>query len=560
MNNAGDLTPLAPPRAGASWLRRHRLPLVAAGSALAVGAVTASVALALLAKPANTVEKMVPASAEVMVLANLDPSLTQKVNLMRALHRFPQATSDKAITEAIDNAFKATGLSFSGDIQPWLGAEVGISARLNDGSTTTSTTAALYVLSRDDVKAKAALARLRLTDSGKKLQWRDETYNGFTISVGTPSASADKPAAYSYVDHVVVIASSSAALHEVIDTEQGRAPRLTETADFKATMAGLPADRVGLAYVNGRSLVAGIKKQLAKAPAASTPIMGNVTDLDAFVGIGATLSAAGNGLTADLVIKLDQSKLSPATRQALSNPGRPDVVLTWIPKGTDAFVAIGSLNRTIQTLVDASKSDPSIVASTNGVGLTGPGGVLSHLSGDAALEAHIGTSGTPSGAILVGTDDASSLKTFFGKLLALTNSGTGTSTATYHGVVISSIRSPQLGQVGVVPSYAVAGEMGVLGSSLAEVEAVIDAHQGGATIAADATYKAAAGGSLARPASIVYINIGGLLRAARGLPLKSAASGIDQKALASVEPIKALMLTGSSQADRALERLFLLID
>jgi Protein of unknown function (DUF3352) len=560
MNNAGDLTRSALPQVGRSWLRRNRLPLVAAASVLAVGAVTASVALALLAKPANTIDKMVPASADVVVLANLDPSLAQKVNLMRVLHRFPQASTDKAITDAIDKALKGTGLSFSGDIQPWLGAEAGVSARLNYDSTADSTTAVLYALSRNDAKAKAALAKLRSTDAGKKLQWRDETYNGFAISIGTPSASSARPAAYSYVDHVVVIATSGAAIHDVIDTEQGRTPRLTDTADYRATMAALPSDRVGLVYVHGRSLVTGIKKQLAKAPAVSTPIMGNVADLDAFVGIGATLSAAGNGLKADLLIKLDSSKLSPATRQALSNAGRPDAVLTWIPRGTDAFVAVGNLNRTIQTLMDASKSDPSIVASTDAIGLTGPGGILPHLSGAAALEAQVGTSGTPSGAMLLGTDDAPSLKAFFGKLLGLTKSGSGPSTTTYRGVVISSIRSPQLGLAGVVPSYAVVDGMGVLGSSLAEVEAVIDAHQSGETITADSTYKAATGGSLAKPAAIVYVNVGGLLRAVRGLPLKTAGLGIDQKGVASVEPVRALMLTASSQADQAAERLFLLIN
>ena len=314
------------------------------------------------------------------MVANLDPSVAQKLNLLRALHRFPQTNSDRTISDAIDKALKGSGLSYSADIQPWLGAELGVSARLNY-DTTSDSTAVLYATSRDDARARAALLKLRSGDVGKQLQWRDESYDGFQISVGTPVKASDKPAAYSLIDHVVVISNSGGLIHEIIDTEQGRAPRLTDSAGYRATMSDLPSDRLGFAYVNGTSLVTGIKKQLAKAPAASKPVMGNISDLDAFTGIGATLSAAGNGLSADMLLKLDQSKLSAASREALTQAGHPDVVLTWIPRGSDAVVAVGSLRRSIQTVLDSSRSDPSIKGSTDAFGLTGPGGVLSHLTG-----------------------------------------------------------------------------------------------------------------------------------------------------------------------------------
>jgi len=219
MNSAGDLTPTPMPAAGRSWLARHRILLVPAGGALAIGAVTAA-ALLLLAKPANTVEKMVPVSAQIAGFAYLDPSLTQKVNLLRIAHRFPDYQTDKAINTRLDDAFKAAGLSFSGDVQPWLGSEVAFAAQLGEGKTADSP-AALFIASRDDAKAVATLARLRVGTWGKTMQWRDEQYGGVGVAVGSPASTGARGGAYAYVDHDVVIAASDTLIKEIIDTGPG---------------------------------------------------------------------------------------------------------------------------------------------------------------------------------------------------------------------------------------------------------------------------------------------------------------------------------------------------
>src|SRR6202022_286340 len=115
---------------------------------------------------------------------------------------------------------------------------------------------------------------------------------------------------YSIVDHVVVLATSSALIHEIIDTDQGRAPRLVDSSDYKATLAGLPSDRVGLVYVNGKSLVANFKKEMAKTPALGLALK-NMNDVDALQGIGATLSANGNGLVAGLLVRSNEPRMTP---------------------------------------------------------------------------------------------------------------------------------------------------------------------------------------------------------------------------------------------------------
>ena len=528
---------------------------------------------------------MVPATQDVIVVANVDPSVSQKVNLLRAVHSFPDTKTDAAIDAKLDQTFKDSGFTFTGDIKPWLGPQVAVSAKLNLASTK-DIPAAVYIASRDDTKAKAMLAKLRAGKYGTKYTWKDETYNGITISVGTPTDKSQTTAAYSLVDHVVVFATTGAQIHEIIDTDQGRASRLVDSSDFKATLADLPSDRLGYLYVNGKSLVANVKKEMATTPAMALALK-NINDVNALQGIGATLSANGDGMLADLLVKLDQSKLSPATREALAHPGRADTIVSWIPKSSDAFLAITSLNKTIQSLLDQSGNEASVKAGTDAIGLTGPGGVLPHLTGDAGLEVGFASNGIPAGAIVLGTNDAASMNAFFGKLLLLaegaagsgfTGSGAGSSfgstsvlqppashitKTTYRGVAITSWTSPALGSLGagaLSPSYAVLDGMGILASTPGEVKAIIDTHKGGASIAADATYKTASAASLTNPAAIVYFDIARLVDAIRKSPLGSQAGlGSGSTVSANIDPVKAVIITSGSQSDRATERFFVIV-
>jgi len=582
---AGALVPSAP---SPSWFSRYRLPVISAAGAVAMGAIAVGAVL-LLAKPNPTIEKMVPASQDVLVVANLNPSLGQKVNLLRAVHKFPDTSTDAAISKKLDEAFKDTGLSYTNDVQPWLDGEVGVSAKI-DLQNGADSPFAFFATSRDDSKAKAALTKLRTGSTGKKYSWRDDTYNGFSIASGTPKVTSEKPVAYGYVDHVVVIASSAAVIHDIIDTDQGRSARLVDSADFKATMALLPSDRLGMGYVAGKSLVAKVKKQLAAPSTLGLPALKWVDDLNALQGIGGSVSATTTGVAFDLGVKVDASKLSAASRQAMAATGQPDAVLRWIPRSSNGFFAVANIDKSIKTALDQYGTDPSVKASTDAVGLTGPGGILPHLTGDLGLEVEVGNVSNASGAILIGTDNTAAMNAFFGKLLAMarqfssgyapgaSQGGPGSTfgsfttasfetvatvptvpsdkitTTRYRGVVITSWSSPSLS--GFVPSYAAVDRMGILGSSLAEVKAVIDAHINGANITTDATYQAASASSLTHPAGILYVNVTSLLSTVQKL---ASGSSVDTKAMANLSPVRAFMLTGTSQSGSAVERFFVAI-
>ena len=137
--------------------------LIPAAGLVVVGAAAAA-ALVLVLTPRTSVEKMVPASVDVYAVANLDPSVSQKVNLLRAVHRFPDTSTDQKLAQQLDTALKDSGITFTGDIQPWLGAQVALAARIPQGNA--EVPVALFVVSRDDAKAVLrALADLDLAES-----------------------------------------------------------------------------------------------------------------------------------------------------------------------------------------------------------------------------------------------------------------------------------------------------------------------------------------------------------------------------------------------------------
>ena len=135
--------------------------------------------------------------------------------------------------------------------------------------------------------------------------------------------------------------------------------------------------------------------------------------------------------------------------------------------------------------------------------------------------------------------------------------GAGITRTTYRGTVITSWASPSLGEVpGLAPSYAALDGMGILASSPAEIKAVIDAHAGGSNITADSTYQAASAASLTQPAGMMYVNVARVVSALAKLP---ATSKMETKTAAYLAPLKAFMLTATSQTGAALERFFVVI-
>lgn len=576
--------PLAAPAAPSWWSRWHRLVIAAAGTAVVLG--VAATALLVVLKPAPSIERMVPASADLYGFVNLDPSVAQKMELVHTIHRFPDTSTDQKVSDLLDKWLKDSGLSYSRDIQPWLGSGIGFAAKLPGGGTDArDMPSAVLAVSRDDQKAQAFLAKVRTgkftinnrqkpifrnanqpVNPGPDYTWQDKSYDGVAIAVGTPrTQSGLPPVAYAIVDHVVVAANDEALLREVIDAGHGRAPRLVDSAQYKATIAGLPSDRLGVFYANGKSIVGRLKDQLTAPLSSGLGSLRGINDLNAFQGAAVVVSARSDGIAADVAVRVDSSKLSASTRAALSNAGHADRVIGWIPASTDAFFAFGNLKQTIQSFLDQMGTQPSVQQSTDEAGLTGPHGVLPHLTGDFAFEVEIDHAFTPAGAVLIGTDSPAALRTFFAGLLTLATQGSfvqpTTLTSTYRGVGISTVSDPSWGADNLyAPSYAVLDGIGVMASNPAELKAIIDAHKDHAGVDHDATYVEAGRASLSNAGSVFYVAIGRLVDTVQSAPANSPIGGLHiEAANGNLAALKTFIVTSSSSAQGVFERIIVFI-
>jgi hypothetical protein len=158
----------------------------------------------------------------------------------------------QTVSQGLDLLTAQTGLSFSQDIQPWLGSQMALAFEPPSGP---EPGFALLVASKDDGRAQAALSKLEGGPQfGGGLTWKSEPYQGVDVRVGEAAPTPQR--AYAVVDNTVVISNEADVVHEVIDTMQGRAPNLADDPAYTDTVDGLPKSVLGLAYVNLRGTAA----------------------------------------------------------------------------------------------------------------------------------------------------------------------------------------------------------------------------------------------------------------------------------------------------------------
>lgn len=247
---------------------RSRIPpqvVAVAGAALVVIVALALLLFFFVLRHQAVIDKMVPDSADVVVVADLDPSVGQKANLLSLSQKFPKLKSSQDLSRQLDDTlnqgFKGAGLSFDKDIKPWLGSKIGLSVTVSD-----KPAVLLMVDSRDDAKAKAALNKVRNSDQGKAMRWSDTTYQGQTLSIGT-STDGSEPAVYAYVDHTVLLSNNQGLVHDAIDADRGARGRLADSAQYKSTLALLPADHLLLIYADGARIDRRLKDSLRSSSA-----------------------------------------------------------------------------------------------------------------------------------------------------------------------------------------------------------------------------------------------------------------------------------------------------
>ncbi len=473
----------------------------------------------------------------------------------------------------MDSLLAQSGLRFSSDVRPWLGPQIGVVVEVKGGSTQV----AVLIASKDASAAQAALRKVRDRTSADGTTWTDQTHGGVTLSVGSGGLGSSQ--VYAYVGDAAVLANGPAVVDDVIDTTQGAIAGIASTPGYQKVVAGLPTDRLALVYVNIPPLVKELESSLSASGLDVTTAGNAFAQLEADQGLGMTISAKPNGIAADMTVTVDPSKLTTTQRQALAVPAHANAVLGFTPDTTLGVLGVESLKQTLQTIVDqATKQDPAFAQTAQDYGLTGPDGIIGHLTGDAGWEVDT-SSDTGLGpllpvqfAVMAGTDDRARMESFLTTTVSkltesIAGSGVGSggvsgtwSQSDYRGATIHTFSDPALERYGVTPSYAVSSDgMAILASSASEVQRMLDAHLDGKDVSGSVNYRTASQGGIAKPSTVFYLNVQGIATTIRQQLPPDQQQQYDANVDPNLRPIKSFLLTSVSSADRGSFRMFLFI-
>ncbi len=552
----GGEAPPAAPRRG----------LKIAGIALATVLVLAGAAGAagfmLLRGSGEAILDKIPASADVVVTANLDPAAGQKMNLLRMASKFPalggQDGLQQRLNETLDDLLRDVGMTHE-DVR-WVGSEVGLYV---DVKSAQETSYAALIATDDEDAAAASLQKFRAGLESQGASFHVSDHDGVQITVST---TPEHPS-FAIVEGVVVLGSDEGAVSAVIDTAHG-GPAIADDPAFQRVSGALPQSRLGIGFVNTGQLL-GTFGDVVGAAGLTT----GVTSLDALDGAGISVSAESDGLALDTVMMYDDAKLSDVQRQTLSAADHPNQLIDLIPEGALGMYAVEHLDAAIADQVDRiSASDPQADEEFKRLGLTGPGGLVSQLTGDVAAAASPEAGPIPVGGVLMfGTKDPDATSKWLDTTLQSLPLGAGGASCSFEGtcrVIREPVRWATEEHSGIpvtyasgaaLPvAYAVIGDVAVLGSSRSQVEHVIDVQRGGGAISEDPRFTSATA-SVPTDDGVLYLDVPAIVAVVRGQFPPAEAASFDNQVGAALKPIEAVVAGTKNEPDLQRTRLFIRI-
>jgi hypothetical protein len=515
--------------------RRRGLRWLVAAAIVVLVAASASAAFFIVAGAASpsTVARWAPADTMLYVEARFDLPGDQHAKAGQFLSAFPgfadPASLDAKLAEAFDKAIRSATDSkydYSTDIKPWFGgqAAVAVSAMPTSGSTggarSTPFHGAILLSVSDAAKATAWLTKV-LDGKGDSA-----TYGGVSLTV---SGTGDKATAVG-VDGVVLIGGDLATVHKIIDGKG--ADGLATTADFKASLASSPKDRVGFFYLQIKKF---LDAQTAVAPAVTPLTKELLAKIPAWVG--------GSALFESDSIVLDQ--VAPLATGVTAGTNRVSSIAGHLPATTVATFETHDVGKAIKDAVKGLQADPAYKAQVDKVleTLDKAGGLDSFTSwlGDVAIAVTVdGT--TLGGGVVVALPDKAAADAAAAKFTALKNlvslAGLPGAKVTSEAHGAATITTIDLGSLkdleklvpgasgltaGQVPlatsdvrlalSYAVTDDLAVIGvGGDGFVKAVLDT-KAGSSLADQARYKTAIGRVGASNTSQGYVDLAAIANA-----------------------------------------------
>jgi hypothetical protein len=557
-----ELTDVAAPPPGPPPRRSLKVLGIALATLLIVIGAAGAAAFLMLRGSGEVILDKVPAEADVVVTAYLDPAASQKVNLLRMASKFP-ALGDEAhlhdqLNQALDGLLSDVGMDHE-DLA-WVGSEVGLYVEVHSAN---DVSYAVLIAADDPDAADAFIERYRQGQE-RRLGVTYHTVDHDGVEVTVPSGGPAGQPAVALFDGVVVLGSTEAAVDAAIDTAHGGST-IADDPGFQRVTAALPDAKLGMAFVDAAHLADAFGDQLATAGVTT-----GVTSISALDGIGVALSAEPDGLAMDTVMMYDDEELTDSQRATLSAPDHANPLLDAVPADVLGMYAVEHLDMSIQDSIDQiTRTTPGAADQLDQIGVTGPDGLLSQLTGDVAVEGSAQSGDIPyGGAFLVGTNDPGATSSWLDHTLRQLPLGQSSYEPTKGGgfrIVQHPVKwaTVERGEAtityasgGQLPlAYAVVGDVAVVATSPQQIEAILDARSSGSTISSDPGFTSAIA-SVPTSDGVLYVDVPAIVHSVRGqLPPDE----LDPQVIANLAPIEAVVAGSENSNDQQRMRLLVRI-
>jgi hypothetical protein len=506
--------PAVPPPSAARPTGLVRWGVALITLAIMVGVVSVAVAILAAGGGASSVQGWLPKDTIAYLEVRADLPGDQRARMGDLLAKLPgfadQASNDAKIDEALDRLLAESGVSWSGDLKPWVGGEAGLAvteAVLDLASLAQSgrTPAAMpddgFVVLVGVKDANAAASWVAKNAEGTQTT---ETYAGGEL---TRVESARTAYAFAVRKNVLFLGPVK-TVKAALDTA-GSSPVAT-TASFAAARKTAPEAYLGFGYVDGKAIydfaLEALKQQGGTAtaclpdPGAAVPgwLAGSARAEDGALVFTSTIPVAGT---------------PPAAKGSASDAA------SHLPGTTVAAVELRDLGPGLIAGLESLKTqlgcDPATADAFTQIeqALTALGGAdaLVGWAGDAAVAVTVDGSKLGAGLAAVTTDEASATRTLdqVRTLLALAGAQAGVETReeAYGQATLLVITIPSGGEV---PEIAATVHDGVFAVGTIDfVKAVVDT-KAGSSLADAAAYTRAVERAGGDGVADIFVNIAGL--------------------------------------------------
>jgi hypothetical protein len=267
-----------------------------------------------------------PSGTLVYADVNLDKGSDAWKQFSAVGQRFPGwSTFTAKLTKSLDTQDGSSSLTFSKDIEPWLGGDAGIGVTSVDAARGSAHFLA-FIASTDDGKAKDAVSQ-DSTSNG--------SYHGYDLFTAR-DASSSSPAHIAVGDGAVLVADDQQALRDAIDTRDGQGDDLASDGAFSSAMAKLPKDSLVRGYVNTRKVaeLVSVASMGAVAGADGTQLQDLAKSLNSIDSLSFAGWAGGTGY--HLTVR---TTVEPGTDPSLVTNAGATTLTGLVP--ADAFAFLG---------------------------------------------------------------------------------------------------------------------------------------------------------------------------------------------------------------------------